>query len=351
MNMDMQALIEEMSALIVKIKSGTATQGELEAFAAAAGELNERAIILRYKSYEAKVFGTPAKPIAESISETKVESEIVTNESPVDTQFIAHSDESVSIEADSSETDNSELSFDLFSMDNEDDVDARFIAHSDESKSNEPITAHSDESKSDETISETATNPEDGISAEEEMEAPIMHEEVAEVELADNESLLMYPEEGIEAAIEHIEPTNIEAEPVADKPVIAHSEATETDTTFEDEVPAQETITTTEQIPSGDEHPVYKRLSNEDNSLAARLMAVRLESLKGAFGFNERLQIIKELFDGSNDEFTQAIERLDALDSKNEARHVVSHYARQFAWDKDSNLALEFVQKVERRYA
>ncbi|MBI3238268.1 MAG: hypothetical protein HYZ43_05415 [Flavobacteriia bacterium] len=61
----MQALIEEMGALIVKIKSGVATQGELEAFAAAAGELNERAIILRYKSYEAKVFGTPSAPAVE----------------------------------------------------------------------------------------------------------------------------------------------------------------------------------------------------------------------------------------------------------------------------------------------
>ncbi|MDH4474729.1 MAG: hypothetical protein QE487_19140 [Fluviicola sp.] len=358
--MDMQALIEEMSALIVKIKSGVATQGELEAFAAAASELNERAIILRYKSYEAKVFGTPAKPIAEPISETKVESpaadaipesEIVNNESTaVDAQFIAHSDEIV-IENET-ETDNSELSFDLFSMD---DVDARFIAHSDESTNNESV--------SEEPISATETNPQNGIGAEEEMEAPILHEEVPEVELADDESLMIYPEEGIEAAIEHIENTTPEAEPAADAQFIAHSDEStnnesvsekpisETDTAFADEVPAQETITTTEAIPSGEEHPVYKRLSNEDNSLAARLMAVRLETLKGAFGFNERLQIIKELFDGSNDDFTQAIERLDTLNSKNEARNIVSTIAHQYAWDKDSNLALEFIQKVERRYA
>lgn len=350
----MQALIEEMSALIVKIKSGTATQGELEAFAAAAGELNERAIILRYKSYEAKVFGTPAvaakevTPVAETEETPACEpqSEIIID-APVDAHVVAQPQETVS----ETEDEATELSFDLFSIDNEEEIEAeqaanaQFIAHSEESTSEESV--------SEEPISETETNPVDGIGAEEEMEAPIMHEEVAAVELADNESLLVYPEEGIEAAIEHIEPATIEAEPAADTPVIAHSEetATKTDTTFEDEVPAQETITTTEQIPSGDEHPVYKRLSNEDNSLAARLMAVRLESLKGAFGFNERLQIIQELFDGSNDEFTQAIERLDALDSKNEARHVVSHYARQFAWDKDSNLALEFVQKVERRYA
>lgn len=375
--MDMQALIEEMSALIVKIKSGVATQGELEAFAAAASELNERAIILRYKSYEAKVFGTPVKPVAEPTSETTIESpaanaipesEIVTNESSVNAPFIAHSDESGSIEADSSESDieteNSELSFDLFSMDNEDEiessVDARFIAHSEESASEQPIIAHSDESvsieadssESEDPIAAPETNPQDGIGAEEEMEAPIMHEEVPEVELADDESLMEYPEEGIEAAIEHIENTTPEAEPAADARFIAHSdESINNESVSEDEVPAQEAITTTETIPSGDVHPVYKRLSNEDNSLAARLMAVRLETLKGAFGFNERLQIIKELFDGSNDDFTQAIERLDTLNSKNEARNIVSTIAHQYAWDKDSNLALEFIQKVERRYA
>lgn len=346
--MDMQALIEEMSALIVKIKSGVATQGELEAFAAAASELNERAIILRYKSYEAKVFGTPVKPVAEPASDTTIESpaadaipesEIVTNEST--------NNESESESVSDIETENSELSFDLFSMDNEDDVDVRFIAHSEES-----VSIEADSSESENPISETETNPQDGIGAEEEMEAPILHEEVPEVELADDESLMEYPEEGIEAAIEHIENSTPEAEPAVDARFTAHSdESVNNESVSEDEVPAQEAITTTETIPSGDVHPVYKRLSNEDNSLAARLMAVRLETLKGAFGFNERLQIIQELFDGSNDDFTQAIERLDTLNSKNEARNIVSTIAHQYAWDKDSNLALEFIQKVERRYA
>lgn len=363
--MDMQALIEEMGALIVKIKSGVATQGELEAFAAAAGELNERAIILRYKSYEAKVFGTPVTRTAE-VSPVKEAEETPAHEpqsdliidAPVDPHIVAQPQESVA------ENEDTELSFDLFSIDNDDDssVDARFIAHSDESKSDEPIMAQSDK-----IIPENEINPQDGIGAEEEMEAPIMHEEAPEIELADDESLMVYPEEGIEATIEHIENTTTTAEPVVDAQFIAHSEEsmfdnetnahseesiTEKNTVFEEEVPAQEAIvSTTVEVPAGDVHPVYKRLTNEDNSLAARLMAVRLETLKGAFGFNERLQIIQELFDGSNDDFTKAIERLDTLNSKNEARNIVSTYAHQYAWDKDSNLALEFIQKVERRYA
>lgn len=329
----MQALIEEMSALIVKIKSGTATQGELEAFAAAAGELNERAIILRYKSYEAKVFGTPAAPVAEPVAETKAEPEAIHNEPVAAEATVEHT-------ATETETENAELSFDLFSMDEDDEpaaADMPFTPDSETSVPKEPISdevmAHS-EAHPVEPVSDDPNNAEDGIGAEEEMEAPIIHEAIPEVETTAEEPLFSYPEEEIEPAIEHIE-----NESIAEAPT----------TQAENETP--QSAPAKEETFSGDEHPVYKRLTNDDNSLAARLMAVRLETLKGAFGFNERLQIIRELFDGSNDEFTQAIEKLDALDSKNEARHVVSNYARQYAWDKDSNLALEFIQKVERRYA
>src|SRR3989338_2681133 len=150
--MDMQALIEEMSALIVKIKSGVATQGELEAFAAAASELNERAIILRYKSYEAKIFGVPAARVVETESASKVEevpvaepqSEIIID-APVDTHTIVQPQETVS------ET---------------------------KAESEEPIAEHSETKPEPHGIPVTPEMPEDGISAEEEMEAPIPHDDI-----------------------------------------------------------------------------------------------------------------------------------------------------------------------------
>jgi hypothetical protein len=101
----------------------------------------------------------------------------------------------------------------------------------------------------------------------------------------------------------------------------------------------------------GDLHPIYGKLNANDGSLAARLMSVRLETLKGAFGFNERLQIIQELFNGSNDEFNHLIERLEIIPSKDEARSLVSSYANKYHWDTESQLAIELIQKVERKYA
>src|SRR3989344_1742930 len=276
--MDMQALIEEMSALIVKIKSGVATQGELEAFAAAASELNERAIILRYKSYEAKIFGVPAARVVETESASKVEevpvaepqSEIIID-APVDTHTIVQPQETGS----EPEADDSEVSFDLFSIDNE-DVDSPFMANTQESVSDESVMAHSETKPEPHGIPVTPEMPEDGISAEEEMEAPIPHDDITTAESPLDDPLMEYPEEAIEPAITHHENPVSKDESSVDAPFMAHSEESKSN--------ENEPTSVKEPIPSGEEHPVYKRLSNEDNSLAARLMAVRLETLKGAFG-------------------------------------------------------------------
>ena len=98
-------------------------------------------------------------------------------------------------------------------------------------------------------------------------------------------------------------------------------------------------------------HPIYERLSATDDSLAARMLTVRLETLKGAFGFNERMQIVNELLGSSNDLYHEVIEQLDNMDSKDEARLFVSSIANKYNWNVSSTIAVEFIQKVERRYA
>lgn len=305
MNMDMQALIEEMSALIVKIKNGSATQGELEAFAAAASQLHERAIVLRYKAYEAKVFGTPVvTPIQE---EVPVREEIMTEAETVlvvETSVEAEEAEAPEVSFDLfEEPESDQESFDLFSMDvMDEDAEKNASVEETEVAVSDPVVVA--EKPSEESIAPA----EEPLVSEPHSETP------AEDTMTFEEPLAEMPEE----------------KTVEEQPVVSQSEPV---------------------VVSGDVHPVYKRLVTDDNSLAARLMAVRLDSLKGAFGFNERLQIIQELFDGSTEQFTHAIETLDTLGSKEEARSVVSGFAYRFSWDKESNLALEFVQKVERRYA
>lgn len=253
----MHALIEEIAALLVKIKSGAATLGELEAFAAATNQLNERAIVLRYKAYETKVHGTAASEAPVLETSALVKEEIV----PIIEAQETHQEEAAEEQAE----------FDLFGMGNEEEEDEVAFELIEEEAHEEPV---------------------------EEIEIP---EPVAVPEEAPEPA----PEPAFAAPIENI----------------------------------------------GNLHPIYGKLNSNDGTLAARLMSVRLETLKGAFGFNERLQIIQELFDGSNDEFNQLIDKLETIHSKEEARSLVSSYATKYHWDAESQLAIELVQKVERKYA
>ncbi|MNJ83754.1 hypothetical protein D3C87_11780 [compost metagenome] len=253
----MHALIEEIAALLGKIKSGEATLGELEAFAAATNQLNERAIVLRYKAYETKVYGNPVSVSEQVISETLFEKEEPVVELEVEeVQIIRAAEE--------------EPSFDLFGMSEEEEE-------------------------------------------EDELAFELIEEETEE------EEIIEIPEPVI---VQEVKPEPV-AEPVFEKPV--------------------------ENL--GSLHPIYGKLNSNDGTLAARLMTVRLETLKGAFGFNERLQIIQELFNGSNDEFNHLIEQLEGIQTKEAARSLVSSYATKYHWDVDSQLAIELIQKVERKYA
>lgn len=94
-----------------------------------------------------------------------------------------------------------------------------------------------------------------------------------------------------------------------------------------------------------------KMLEVSDNSLGSQLMAKKLDSLNGAFGLNEKLQMTHELFNGSSETFYQAIQLFDTLDDFAQAKDVLNKFKEEFSWNLESALITEFVQKIARRYA
>ncbi len=101
---------------------------------------------------------------------------------------------------------------------------------------------------------------------------------------------------------------------------------------------------------TGDLHGIYSKVNYSDNSLAARLNNVPIETLQGAFSLSENMQIINELFGGSHDALSDALKILNNLSNREEARGKVSAFANQYSWKTDSEIALAFVQKIDRRY-
>jgi len=72
--------------------------------------------------------------------------------------------------------------------------------------------------------------------------------------------------------------------------------------------------------------------------------------LIGSFGFNEKFQCVQELFNGSSDDFNQALEILDNQNNFQEAKKQLMFYVHLNKWDLESEVVIEFIRKVERRY-
>ena len=115
-------------------------------------------------------------------------------------------------------------------------------------------------------------------------------------------------------------------------------------------IPTPETIAPTIETSSAPKD-LFDKMLEQDNSLGAKLMFSKIESLQTAFGLNEKLQIIRELFKGSSEDFTLAIQILDVQPNFEQAKTILSNFTLEYAWELDTPIAIEFVQKIARRYA
>ncbi len=249
----MQALIDKINAIVSNIKSGIATREELEEFVSSSSELHDLAVVLRYKAYEALVYGE--KQFSEETRELEKE-----QASPIQHE----------VETETAEETLDEGGFDLFSLDNE----------------------QIEEKPKEESVFFVPQNEETGSE--------------------------------ILTSKEEIEDTK------------------------------EEKLLKTESFNSGESstnlHPIFNKINQFNNTLTNKLMSSHIDSLNGAFSFNERLQIIQELFGGSGDEFTDLIDEIETISNLDQARNKLSNSANKHQWNEESSIAIEFIQKIERKY-
>ena len=110
--------------------------------------------------------------------------------------------------------------------------------------------------------------------------------------------------------------------------------------------PVQEVPTST----TSHQKDAFDKMIERDNSLGSQIMGTRLDTLNGAFGLNEKLQLINELFDGSSELFYQSVQIFDSLPDFEQAKVVLKNYSTEFSWEFENPLVIEFVQKIARRY-
>ena len=178
-----------------------------------------------------------------------------------------------------------------------------------------------------------------GVVEEQSSEQEVVEEDLTEpveevIELEEPEETPVLDFSMFNEPVEEKEP-EVKPEPVialTSEPIVEEQPAAvvpEPEVTSEPEITPEPTPTPVEntftpepeaQTPPAEENKVVvyekgtsflDRLTIEDNSISSQLAGRKIETLSGAFGINQRLLYINELFDGSGEDFSDAVKLLD----------------------------------------
>ena len=88
-------------------------------------------------------------------------------------------------------------------------------------------------------------------------------------------------------------------------------------------------------------------MSGDLSKLEHKLSNRPVKSIKTSIGINDKFQYIRELFEGSAEKFTKAVDELDALDNIKDAVHYLQS---NYKWKKNET-SLKFVNLIKRRFS
>ena len=387
-------ILVEIAVLFKQMDNGNLSIEELEELVKLSRDLNERILILRYKAFEEKVFGV--RPVTTEVPE--IVEEVVIPEAPIEiieepTPTIEVLIEEIIIEEPTIEEeaplfkldvkDEPSFGFSLFGsqIDEIEEENSTIIPEVKEVIIETPVyeTPNFEEPVKEEIEeSDSYYNSEHSSFEEEieevELEIPVQ-QPMSEVEKAHLENLTRFFEKNKEES-ETEAPAPVYIIPVAPSPVapqfIREEENFEIKNEIIEEVqpiitqpiipdPVIETPVIEEQkeeqvgqfssFSYGDLAVFIHKYNQVDSNIASQFGVTKIQSLIGSFGINERLQFINELFDGSSEDFSNAIKTLDQQVSSENARTKVAEFAVSNNWDVESETVAEFMQKIIRRYA
>lgn len=324
-----EAILSAINAHFQNMQTGQLTADDMESLVELTRELHERALILRYKTYEEKIFGVRFESTnTSSILDEPIATHVETvEETPEEIVSFEQVEEEILNNETSVENNEPVFEFDLFEQ-TETPTPTFAIEPTSEAEialfPNETTESHVEEEKQPVFFEQVE---EEILRHEEEIQATAVVEEII-------------PEVNNHPTFEeHVFETKIE--PTFEMP--AEPQAPVQSASF-----VEQTVRTENPAPVQQENTeIFNHLLNTDHSIGSR---IKLQTLVGSFGLNEKLQCIRELFQGSSEAFNSALETIDQQADFNSAKRVMASYAKQFNWSFESNLTAQFVQKVERRF-
>jgi len=94
------------------------------------------------------------------------------------------------------------------------------------------------------------------------------------------------------------------------------------------------------------EKSVNDLMSDDFSKLEYKLSNRPVSSIQSAIGINDRFQYIRELFEGSTDNFVKTVADLDSM---NNIKDAVNYLQSNFKWKKNET-SLKFVNLIKRRF-
>jgi hypothetical protein len=293
-----EELIKTIENQFIQMQNSKLSIEDLELLVEQTRELHERTLILKYKAYEEKVFGIQNE-ILEDSSFVQAENLIVLESkiSESSSQLFKEKENAIQDEEPKEPIFDFDVFNELSTEKNEENLD----------ENQEDILAFENENS---TFQES-----------DEKESNFLNEDS---NFTENIS-------------EDIEDENDES--------LSKNESFENDFEIKVEIPEENENKTQDFVSQN----LFKNIL-ENNDGTTHLFASKLDTLLGAFGFNEKYQCIQDLFNGSSEDFNQAIEVLDNLSNFAEAEKQMEFYVHLNKWDLESDIVAEFVRKIERRY-
>lgn len=89
---------------------------------------------------------------------------------------------------------------------------------------------------------------------------------------------------------------------------------------------------------------------HEDNSLAAKYQHSHIDDISKAISINDKFSFIKELFKGKSEDFSRAIQKLNACQSADEAFAEIEMMKKYYLWDTSSATYLSLCDLVRRKF-
>lgn len=113
--------------------------------------------------------------------------------------------------------------------------------------------------------------------------------------------------------------------------------------------------TESEEAPEPEVDALYDLLFQSDNSneLSSKLSNLPIADLNKAFGLNEKIFNINELFNGNTSIYQHTIDQLNGFNSIEDAKeYLVKDIVNQYDWLEDHKIkkAAQFIRVIHRRY-